>query len=60
VFRSSFLQDYGVEQVDGPLRGLAARAVVVVDPDGTVKYTELVPDIGQEPDYDSALAALES
>jgi thiol peroxidase len=60
VFRSSFLQDYGVEQVDGPLRGLAARAVVVVDPEGTVKYTELVPDIGQEPDYDSALAALES
>ena len=60
VFRSSFLQDYGVEQVDGPLRGLAARAVVVVDPEGKVKYTELVPDIGQEPDYDSALAALES
>ena len=60
AFRSSFLQDYGVEQVDGPLRGLAARAVVVVDPDGKVKHTELVPDIGQEPDYDSALAALES
>jgi thiol peroxidase len=60
VFRSSFLEDYGVEQVDGPLRGLAARAVVVVDPEGTVKYTELVPDIAQEPDYDSALAALES
>ena len=60
VFRSSFLQDYGVEQVDGPLRGLAARAVVVVDPEGTVKYTELVPDIAQEPDYDSALGAIES
>jgi thiol peroxidase len=60
VFRSTFLHDYGVEQVDGPLRGLAARAVVVVDPEGTVKYTELVPEIGQEPDYDSALAALES
>jgi thiol peroxidase len=60
VFRSTFLQDYGVELVDGPLRGLAARAVVVVDPDGKVKYTQLVPEIGQEPDYDSALAALES
>jgi len=60
VFRSSFLQDYGVELVDGPLRGLAARAVVVVDPEGRVKYTELVPEIGQEPDYDSALAALAS
>jgi len=59
VFRSSFLEDYGVEIVDGPLRGLAARAVVVVDPDGKVTYTQLVPEIGQEPDYDSALAALE-
>jgi thiol peroxidase len=59
AFRSSFLGDYGVEMVDGPLRGLAARSVVVVGPDGTVKYTELVPEIAQEPDYDSALAALD-
>jgi len=58
AFRSSFLDDYGIELVDGPLRGLAARAVVVVDGDGKVTYTELVPEIGQEPDYDSALAAL--
>ena len=58
AFRSTFLEDYGVELVDGPLRGLAARAVVVVDGDGKVTYTELVPEIGQEPDYDSALAAL--
>ncbi|HZB40971.1 MAG TPA: thiol peroxidase [Ilumatobacter sp.] len=59
VFRSSFLDDYGVKIVDGPLRGLAARAVVIVDGDGKVKYTQLVPEIGQEPDYDAALAALD-
>ena len=57
-FRSSFADDFGVRLVDGPLRGLAARAVVVVDADGKVTYTELVPEIGQEPDYDAALAAL--
>jgi len=59
VFRSSFLDDYGVKITDGPLRGLAARAVVVVDGDGKVKYTQLVPEIGQEPDYEAALAALD-
>ena len=59
VFRSSFLDDYGVRLTDGPMKGLAARSVVVVGPDGTVKYTELVPEIAQEPDYDSALAALD-
>ena len=58
VFRSSFLDDYGVKITDGPL-GTAARAVVVVDGDGKVKYTQLVPEIGQEPDYDAALAALD-
>ena len=58
TFRSSFGQDYGVTLTDGPLAGVLARAVVVVGPDGTVKYTELVPEIGQEPDYDSALAAV--
>ena len=58
AFRSSFVDDLGLKIVDGPLRGLAARAVVVIDGDGTVTYTELVPEIGQEPDYDAALAAL--
>ena len=43
---------------DGPLAGLLSRAVVVVGPDGVVTYTEQVPEIGQEPDYDAALAAL--
>jgi thiol peroxidase len=58
-FRSSFTDDYGVRIVDGPMRGLAARSVVVLDENGTVVYNQLVPDIGQEPDYDSALAAVD-
>jgi thiol peroxidase len=41
------------------MRGLAARSVVVLDENGTVVYNQLVPDIGQEPDYDSALAAVD-
>ncbi len=57
-FRTSFADDYGVRMTDGPLAGLAARSVVVVDPDGKVVYTELVPEIAQEPDYDAALDAL--
>lgn len=59
TFRGRFLEDYGVRMTGGPLAGLAARAVVVVGPDGVVRYTELVPEIGQEPDYDAALAALD-
>jgi len=58
AFRSSFGQDYGLTMLDGPLAGLLARAVVVADADGTVRYTELVPEITQEPDYDAAIAAL--
>ncbi|KAJ1683856.1 hypothetical protein LUZ63_021001 [Rhynchospora breviuscula] len=58
AFRSEFGTDYGVLMVDGPMRGLLARAVVVLDTDGTVLHTELVPAIGQEPDYDAAVAAL--
>ncbi len=58
TFRSSFGSDYGVTLTDGPLAGVLARAVVVVGSDGTVKYTELVPEIAQEPDYEAALAAL--
>lgn len=48
---------YGVRIADGPLAGLLARAVLVIAPDGTVKYSELVPEIAQEPDYDAALNA---
>ena len=59
AFRSpGFQDDYGVRMVDGPLRGLCCRAVVVVDADGKVTYTELIPEIAQEPDYDAALAAI--
>ncbi|HQV57069.1 MAG TPA: thiol peroxidase [Ilumatobacteraceae bacterium] len=58
TFRSDFGSDYGVTMTDGPLRGLLARSVVVVDGDGTVLYSELVPEITQEPDYDAAIAAL--
>lgn len=58
TFRGSFLDDYGVRLVDGPLEGVAARAVVVLDGDGTVLHTELVPEIANEPDYDAAIAAL--
>ena len=58
TFRSSFGQDYRVTLLDGPMRGLLSRAVVVADASGTIVYTEQVPSIGQEPDYDAALAAL--
>lgn len=55
---SDFDSDYGLLMADGPLQGLLARAVVVIDKDGKIKYTELVPEITQEPDYDKALEAL--
>lgn len=58
-FRGSFAEDYGVRLEDGPLAGVMARAVVVLDGSGTVTYTQLVGEIGQEPDYDAALAALD-
>ncbi len=58
-FRSGkFGVDYGVELADGPLAGLLARAVVVIDKTGKVVYTELVPEITLEPDYKSALKVL--
>lgn len=57
-FRSSFGIDFGVTLVDGRMRGLLSRAVVVADASGTVLYTEQVPTISQEPDYDAALASL--
>lgn len=57
-FRASFAKDYGLEMTDGPLRGLTARAVIVIDENDVVKHVELVPEIAQEPNYDAALAAL--
>lgn len=53
-----FLQQYGVAIADGPLAGLAARAVVVLDGNNQVLHSELVAEIGSEPNYDTALAAL--
>lgn len=58
AFRDGFGEDYGVTMVDGPMAGLLARAIVVIGADGKVAYTELVPEIAQEPNYDAALAAL--
>jgi len=58
AFRSSFSQDYKVEIVNGPLAGLASRAIVVLGEDNKVLYAEQVPEIGQEPNYEAALAAL--
>ncbi len=49
---------YGVTMTDGPLAGLFARAVVVVDSKGKVVHTELVPEIAQEPNYQAAIAAV--
>ena len=56
----TFGMDYGLEIADGPLAGLLARAVLVIDGEGEVAYVQLVPEIAEEPDYDAALAALEA
>lgn len=53
-----FGKDYGLTIADGPMAGLLSRCVVVLDENGIVKYTEQVPEIAQEPDYESALKAL--
>lgn len=55
---SSFGEKYGVLMKDGPLQGLLARAVVVINPQGEVVYSELVPEITQEPDYDAVLKVI--
>ena len=58
-FRNAdFAVDYGVSIADGPLRALTARAVVVLDENDNVLHSELVPEIGQEPNYEAALAVL--
>ena len=59
VFRShDFLKEYGLQLADGPLKGLMARAVIVIDETGKVRYTQLVSNISNEPDYDAALQAV--
>lgn len=59
VFRSpEFGKDYGVKITTGPLTGLLARSIVIIDKDGKVIYTEQVPEIAQDPDFEAALQAL--
>ena len=58
TFRSGFADDYGVKLVDTFLAGLTARAVIIIDENDNVVYTQLVSEIANEPDYESALAAL--
>lgn len=53
-----FSNGYGVEMLEGSMAGLFARAIVVIDKQGKIKHTELVPVIGHEPNYDTALEAL--
>ena len=55
-----FGEDYGVRIVEGPLAGLLSRAIVVLNENNKVVYTEQVPEIAQEPDYEKALEALKS
>lgn len=54
----NFAKDYGVLMTDGPLAGICARSIVVLDENDKVIYSQLVPEIAQEPDYDKALAAV--
>jgi thiol peroxidase len=54
----NFAKDYGVLMQDGPLAGITARAVVVIDENDNVKYTQLVPEIAEEPNYEAAIAAM--
>lgn len=59
AFRSPlFAQKYGLQIIDGPLSGLLARAVIVMERDRRIIYEQLVPEIADEPDYKAALAAL--
>jgi thiol peroxidase len=58
-FRSgAFGKDYGVKIIDGPLAGLLARAIVIIDESGQIIYTQQVPEITQEPDYAAVLASI--
>jgi thioredoxin-dependent peroxiredoxin len=55
---SAFGKAYGIDIIDGPLAGLYARSIVVIDEAGKIIYTQLVPEITQEPDYNAAINAL--
>jgi len=57
-FRSKFADDYGLRLTDSLLKGLTARAVIILDEDNVIMYSELVAEITNEPDYKAALAVL--
>jgi len=59
VYRNpEFAKDYGLLMTDGPLKGLLARTVIVVNPEGNISYIELVPEITQEPNYQAAINSI--
>lgn len=58
AFRSNLGKEWGLQLVDSPLAGLMSRSVVILNPENRVVYTELVPDITQEPNYEAALKAI--
>lgn len=59
VFRNAeFAEKYGVLMADGPLKGLLARSVVIIDPKGNISYTELVPEVTLEPNYQAAIDSI--
>jgi thiol peroxidase len=55
-----FAQEFNTEMIDGPMKGLLARAVFVVDKENTIRYTQLVPEVSQEPDYEKVIEAVKS
>jgi thioredoxin-dependent peroxiredoxin len=58
--KRDFGSKYGIGIVDGPISGLLARTVIILDENGKVKYSQLVPEIAQEPDYEAVLQALKN
>ncbi|NDW19496.1 thiol peroxidase [Dysgonomonas sp. 216] len=59
VFRNpEFAKDYGVLMTDGPLKGLLARSIVVINPEGNISYTELVSEVTQEPNYQATINSI--
>lgn len=59
TYRSDFAKTWGVEIIDGPMRGLCSRAVVVLDAEATVVHAEQIGEIAEEPDYEAALAVVQ-
>ncbi|MDX1447118.1 thiol peroxidase [Lishizhenia sp.] len=54
----SFAKNYGLEMVDGPLQGLPSRNIIIINKEGKIQYTQQVPEVSHEPDYEEALNAL--